>query len=35
MNCNEKIWIYESPDSGETVYKRELGHPVKERIRVI
>jgi hypothetical protein len=29
----EKIYIYESPDGGKTVYKREFGAPHETRER--
>jgi len=27
-------WIYESPDKGETVYRRRAGSPVNSRVQV-
>ena len=30
---NETIWIYESPDRGDTVYKRESGNTDRHKVK--
>ena len=27
---DDRVWIYESPDKGKTVYRREFGETVRE-----
>ena len=29
---DDRVWIYESPDKGKTVYRREFGKTLKEQV---
>jgi hypothetical protein len=33
MKTEEKKYIYESPDKGKTVYRREFGKPERELVK--
>ena len=35
MSFNKKVWIYESPDGGKTVYRREFGkYDKREKVNI-
>jgi hypothetical protein len=33
LNNDKKVYIYESPDKGKTIYRREFGKTTREQIK--
>lgn len=32
MDCNDGVWIFESPDGGKTLYRRHIGSNNRELV---